>query len=68
MNVLNERAEYQQHNKYLVNIVSDKDTVITITILEGSAQVIIADSSTTLFNKQLDAINNNYKDFTINAD
>lgn len=41
MKVLNERADSRQHNKYLINILRNKDTIITVTILEGTAQVTI---------------------------
>jgi hypothetical protein len=46
--ILNERAEFGQHNKYLVSVAREKDTIITVNILEGAAKVTVADGSGTL--------------------
>lgn len=68
MAVFNERLNPGSHNRYLINRLHDKDTIVTVKILEGSARVDIVESSSTLYNETLDSIDNDYKDFTIDAE
>jgi hypothetical protein len=49
MNVIDERVQPQQHARYLINADPCKQTVITIRILEGTAQVEAADTVQSLF-------------------
>ena len=49
-------------------MLHDKDTTVSIKILEGAARVDIVESSLTLYNETLDSVDNDFKDFTIDAD
>ena len=68
MAVFNERLDPGRHNRYLINRLHDKDTTVTIKILEGAARVDIVENSLMLYNETLDSVENDYKDFTIDAD
>ena len=68
MAVVNERLDFGEHNKYLLNVLHNKDTVITVRMIEGAAQVQVTDSSNNLFNEILNSDDKNYKEFLINAD
>lgn len=49
-------------------MLHDKDTTVTVKILEGAARVDVVQSSLTLYNETMDSVDNDFKDFTIDAD
>lgn len=52
----------------MINALHDKDTVVTVRLIEGATNVVVSDSTSVLFNEVLNADDKNYREFTINAD
>lgn len=48
-------------------MLHDKDTTVSVKILEGAARVDVVDSALTLYNETMDSVDNDFKDFTIDA-
>lgn len=59
---------FGEKHKYLINALHDKDTVITVNLIEGAANVVVSDSSSILFNVVMNADDKSYREFLINAD
>lgn len=68
MSILSENIAFGAKHKYLLNVLHNKDTVITVRLIEGAANVVVTDSSSSLYNEILNADDKNYKEFLINAD
>lgn len=68
MAVLSQSVVFGEKHKYLINALHDKDTVVTIRLIEGATNVVVSDSTSVLFNEVLNADDKNYREFAINAD
>lgn len=68
MSLLGESVAFGEKHKYLINVLPSKDTVITIRLIEGATNVVVTDSSTTLYNEILNAEDKNYREYLISAD